>query len=147
MRTFWESFVCRIRWLMTVTLRQFSMRYSFYWAQPPPYLLTLFHHVGLISLYIMPAGSPGSYSMSHTGDTYLGLHSLNGEGLSIGPSLQPQVCSEVNLQVDRVDLRGVSVASKHWRLLSCCLAPIYFSSDPVPAVLSIPPASDPHSTN
>ncbi|XP_020560895.1 pre-B-cell leukemia transcription factor 1 isoform X2 [Oryzias latipes] len=37
------------------------------------------------------SGSPGSYSMSHTGDTYLGLHSLNGEGLSIGPSLQPQV--------------------------------------------------------
>ncbi|XP_071392885.1 pre-B-cell leukemia transcription factor 4 isoform X3 [Centroberyx affinis] len=37
------------------------------------------------------AGSSGSYSLSHTGDTYLGLRSLNGEGLSIAPSLQPQV--------------------------------------------------------
>ncbi|XP_070778678.1 pre-B-cell leukemia transcription factor 4 isoform X3 [Enoplosus armatus] len=37
------------------------------------------------------AGSPGSYSLSHTGDAYLGLHSLNGEGLNIAPSLQPQV--------------------------------------------------------
>ncbi|XP_047427062.1 pre-B-cell leukemia transcription factor 4 isoform X2 [Mugil cephalus] len=37
------------------------------------------------------SGSPGSYSLSHTGDTYLGLRSLNGEGLSITPSLQPQV--------------------------------------------------------
>ncbi|XP_029364530.1 pre-B-cell leukemia transcription factor 4 isoform X2 [Echeneis naucrates] len=37
------------------------------------------------------SGSPGSYSLSHTGDAYLGLRSLNGEGLSIAPSLQPQV--------------------------------------------------------
>uniref|UniRef100_UPI003AAA7053 pre-B-cell leukemia transcription factor 4 isoform X3 n=1 Tax=Centroberyx gerrardi TaxID=166262 RepID=UPI003AAA7053 len=37
------------------------------------------------------AGSSGSYSLSHTGDAYLGLRSLNGEGLSIAPSLQPQV--------------------------------------------------------
>ncbi|KAM4531838.1 pre-B-cell leukemia transcription factor 4 isoform X4 [Leuresthes tenuis] len=37
------------------------------------------------------SGSPGSYSLSHTGDTYLGLRSLNGEGLNIAPSLQPQV--------------------------------------------------------
>ncbi|XP_061567470.1 pre-B-cell leukemia transcription factor 4 isoform X6 [Cololabis saira] len=37
------------------------------------------------------SGSPGSYSMSHTGDTYLGLRSLNGEGLNTTPSLQPQV--------------------------------------------------------
>ncbi|XP_071392884.1 pre-B-cell leukemia transcription factor 4 isoform X2 [Centroberyx affinis] len=37
------------------------------------------------------SGSSGSYSLSHTGDTYLGLRSLNGEGLSIAPSLQPQV--------------------------------------------------------
>ncbi|KAM9345549.1 pre-B-cell leukemia transcription factor 4 isoform 1-T1 [Symphorus nematophorus] len=37
------------------------------------------------------SGSPGSYSLSHTGDAYLGLHSLNGEGLNIAPSLQPQV--------------------------------------------------------
>ncbi|XP_044036715.1 pre-B-cell leukemia transcription factor 4 isoform X3 [Siniperca chuatsi] len=37
------------------------------------------------------SGSPGSYSLSHTGDAYLSLHSLNGEGLNIAPSLQPQV--------------------------------------------------------
>ncbi|XP_041861761.1 pre-B-cell leukemia transcription factor 4 isoform X4 [Melanotaenia boesemani] len=37
------------------------------------------------------SGSPGSYSLSHTGDTYLGLRSLNGEGLNLTPSLQPQV--------------------------------------------------------
>ncbi|XP_076000115.1 pre-B-cell leukemia transcription factor 4 isoform X3 [Genypterus blacodes] len=37
------------------------------------------------------AGSLGSYSLSHTGDSFLGLHSLNGEGLSMAPSLQPQV--------------------------------------------------------
>uniref|UniRef100_UPI003AAF144F pre-B-cell leukemia transcription factor 4 isoform X2 n=1 Tax=Centroberyx gerrardi TaxID=166262 RepID=UPI003AAF144F len=37
------------------------------------------------------SGSSGSYSLSHTGDAYLGLRSLNGEGLSIAPSLQPQV--------------------------------------------------------
>ncbi|XP_056256986.1 pre-B-cell leukemia transcription factor 4 isoform X3 [Seriola aureovittata] len=37
------------------------------------------------------SGSPGSYSLSHTGDAYLGLRSLNGEGLNIAPSLQPQV--------------------------------------------------------
>ncbi|XP_075941923.1 pre-B-cell leukemia transcription factor 4 isoform X3 [Anarhichas minor] len=37
------------------------------------------------------SGSPGSYSLSHTGDAYLSLRSLNGEGLGIAPSLQPQV--------------------------------------------------------
>ncbi|KAM9843697.1 pre-B-cell leukemia transcription factor 4 isoform 2-T2 [Aulostomus maculatus] len=37
------------------------------------------------------SGSPGSYSLSHTGDSYLGLRLLNGEGLSITPSLQQQV--------------------------------------------------------
>ncbi|AWP19083.1 Pbx4 homeodomain protein [Scophthalmus maximus] len=37
------------------------------------------------------SGSPGSYSFSHTGDAYLGLRSLNGEGLNIAPSLQLQV--------------------------------------------------------
>ncbi|XP_032394468.1 pre-B-cell leukemia transcription factor 4 isoform X4 [Etheostoma spectabile] len=37
------------------------------------------------------SGSPGSYSLSHTGNAYLGLRSLNGEGLNMAPSLQPQV--------------------------------------------------------
>ncbi|XP_062295626.1 pre-B-cell leukemia transcription factor 4 isoform X3 [Scomber scombrus] len=37
------------------------------------------------------SGSSGSYSLSHTGDAYLGLRLLNGEGLNITPSLQPQV--------------------------------------------------------
>lgn len=50
--------------------------------------------------YILPAGSPGSFSLSHTGDTYLGLRSLNGEALNIAPSLQPQVCTEDSCRVD-----------------------------------------------
>ncbi|XP_033827731.1 pre-B-cell leukemia transcription factor 4 isoform X2 [Periophthalmus magnuspinnatus] len=37
------------------------------------------------------SGSPGSFTLSHSGDTYLGLRSLNGEALNIAPSLQPQV--------------------------------------------------------
>ncbi|KAM6914788.1 pre-B-cell leukemia transcription factor 4 isoform 3-T3 [Lycodopsis pacificus] len=37
------------------------------------------------------SGSPGPYSLSHTGDAYLSLRSLNGEGLGIAPFLQPQV--------------------------------------------------------
>ncbi|XP_034749050.1 pre-B-cell leukemia transcription factor 4 isoform X4 [Etheostoma cragini] len=37
------------------------------------------------------SGSPGSYSLSHTGNAYLGLRSLNGEGLNMAPSLQLQV--------------------------------------------------------
>ncbi|XP_041941132.1 pre-B-cell leukemia transcription factor 4 isoform X3 [Alosa pseudoharengus] len=36
-------------------------------------------------------GSSGSYSLSHAGDAYLGLRSLNGEGLAVTPSLQQQV--------------------------------------------------------
>ncbi|XP_031431762.1 pre-B-cell leukemia transcription factor 4 isoform X2 [Clupea harengus] len=36
-------------------------------------------------------GSSGSYSLSHAGDAYLGLRSLNGEGLAVAPSLQQQV--------------------------------------------------------
>ncbi|KAJ3600643.1 hypothetical protein NHX12_031622 [Muraenolepis orangiensis] len=37
------------------------------------------------------SGSPGSYSLSHTGDAYLGLRSLNGEGPGLAPALLPQV--------------------------------------------------------
>ncbi|KAM8844047.1 pre-B-cell leukemia transcription factor 4 isoform 2-T2 [Spinachia spinachia] len=37
------------------------------------------------------SGSPASYSLPNTGDAYLSLRSLNGEGLNIAPSLQPQV--------------------------------------------------------
>ncbi|XP_041941136.1 pre-B-cell leukemia transcription factor 4 isoform X7 [Alosa pseudoharengus] len=37
------------------------------------------------------SGSSGSYSLSHAGDAYLGLRSLNGEGLAVTPSLQQQV--------------------------------------------------------
>ncbi|XP_007229114.1 pre-B-cell leukemia transcription factor 4 isoform X2 [Astyanax mexicanus] len=36
-------------------------------------------------------GSSGSYGLSRTGDSYLSLRSLNGEGLNIAPSLQQQV--------------------------------------------------------
>uniref|UniRef100_A0A672I6T0 Pre-B-cell leukemia transcription factor 1 n=1 Tax=Salarias fasciatus TaxID=181472 RepID=A0A672I6T0_SALFA len=39
------------------------------------------------------SGSPGSYSLSHTGDTYLGLRSLNGEGLNITANFKtPSSC-------------------------------------------------------
>ncbi|KAF0032829.1 hypothetical protein F2P81_015119 [Scophthalmus maximus] len=49
-----------------------------------------------VSAQASQANSPatpnsGSYSFSHTGDAYLGLRSLNGEGLNIAPSLQLQV--------------------------------------------------------
>ncbi|XP_072531366.1 pre-B-cell leukemia transcription factor 4 isoform X3 [Salminus brasiliensis] len=37
------------------------------------------------------SGSSGSYGLSRTGDSYLSLRSLNGEGLNIAPSLQQQV--------------------------------------------------------
>lgn len=52
---------------------------------------------------VLPAGSSGSYSLSHAGDAaaaaYLGLHpsNLNGAGeavLNIASSLQPQVGTE-----------------------------------------------------
>ncbi|XP_067333045.1 pre-B-cell leukemia transcription factor 4 isoform X2 [Channa argus] len=36
------------------------------------------------------SGSPGSYRLSHTGDAYLGLRSINGEGLNITPSLHQE---------------------------------------------------------
>ncbi|KAM9780168.1 pre-B-cell leukemia transcription factor 4 isoform 2-T2 [Neosynchiropus ocellatus] len=39
----------------------------------------------------LPSGSSGSSSLFHTGDSYLGLRLLNGEGLNIAPSLQQQV--------------------------------------------------------
>ncbi|XP_077069667.1 pre-B-cell leukemia transcription factor 4 isoform X2 [Siphateles boraxobius] len=33
-------------------------------------------------------GSSGSYTLSHTGDAYLGLRSLNGDGVSVTPAVQ-----------------------------------------------------------
>lgn len=99
--------------------------------------------LGLIGywLYILPAGSPGSYSLSHTGDAYLGLHSLNGEGLNIAPSLQPQVCTEDSC---RVDLNAVNPATQNPWIHTLSLAPfdLDLSSDPIltlPLTPSIPP--------
>lgn len=99
--------------------------------------------VGLIGywLYILPAGSPGSYSLSHTGDVYLGLHSLNGEGLNIAPSLQPQVCTEDSCSVD---LNAVDPATQNPWIPTLSLAPfdLDLSSDPVltlPLTRSTPP--------
>lgn len=63
--------------------------------------------MGLIGYW--PTGSPGSYSLSHTGDAYLSLRSLNGEGLNITSSLQPQVCTEGSC---RVGLNAVNPATQ-----------------------------------
>ncbi|KAA0705365.1 Pre-B-cell leukemia transcription factor 1 Homeobox protein PBX1 Homeobox protein PRL [Triplophysa tibetana] len=42
-------------------------------------------------LRVLPAGSSGSYTLSHAGDAYLGLRSLNGDGISGAPAMQQQV--------------------------------------------------------
>ncbi|ROL51150.1 Pre-B-cell leukemia transcription factor 1 [Anabarilius grahami] len=36
------------------------------------------------------SGSSGSYTLSHAGDAYLGLRSLNGDGVSVTPAVQQQ---------------------------------------------------------
>lgn len=84
---------------------------------------------GLIGnwLYILPTGSPGSYSLSHTGDTYLSLRSLNGEGLSITSSMQPQVCTEGSC---RVGLNAVNPVNHIPRIPTFSVAP--FDLDPPP---------------
>lgn len=94
-------------------------------SQCPWPVVTFWPHrtvVGLIGywLYILPAGSPGSYSLSHTGDAYLSLHSLNGEGLSIAPSLQPQVCTEDSC---KVDLNAVDPATQNPWIPTLSIAP------------------------
>ncbi len=102
-------------------------------------LLTLWECGGadwILAIYILPAGSPRSYSLSHTGDAYLGLHSLNGEGLNITPSLQPQVCAEDSC---RVDLNAVNPATQNPWIPTLSLAPFDlilkscpdFTSDPI----------------
>lgn len=45
-------------------------------------------------LRVLPAGSSGSYTLSHAGDPYLGLRSLNGDGISGAPAMQQQVGAE-----------------------------------------------------
>ena len=95
-------------------------------SQCPWPVVTFWPHgtvVGLTGywLYILPAGSPGSYSLSHTGDAYLGLHSLNGEGLNITPSLQSQVCTEDSC---RVDLNAVNPATQNPWIATLSLAPL-----------------------
>lgn len=45
-------------------------------------------------LRVLPAGSSGSYTLSHAGDAYLGLRSLNGDGISGAPAVQQQVGAE-----------------------------------------------------
>lgn len=81
-------------------------------------------------LYTLPAGSPGSYSLSHTGDAYLGLSSLNEEGLNIAPSLQPQVCTEDSY---RVGLNAVNPATQIPWMSTLTLAPfdLDLSSEPI----------------
>lgn len=84
---------------------------------------------------MLPAGS---YSLSHTGDAYLGLHSLNGEGLSIAPSLQQQVRIEDSCTVD---LNATDPAAPNPRIPTPSLAPVALdlSSDPVMLTYSAPP--------
>lgn len=96
--------------------------------------------------YILPAGSPGSYSLSHTGDAYLSLHSLNGEGLSIAPSLQLQVCAEDSC---RVDLNAVNPATQNPWIPTLSLAPfdLNLSSDPVPTLPLTPSTPPPTQTH
>lgn len=103
-------------------------------SQCPWPVVTFWPHgtvAGLIGywLYILPAGSPRSYSLSHTGDAYLGLHSLNGEGLNIAPSLQSQVCTEDSC---RVDLNAVNPATQNPWIPTLSLAPfnIFLKSCP-----------------
>ncbi|XP_068192335.1 pre-B-cell leukemia transcription factor 4 isoform X4 [Antennarius striatus] len=62
------------------------------------------------------SGSPGSYSLSHAGEAYLSLHSLNGEGLNIAPSLQPQVDTlhrATHLTGDYEELSGSGLYTPH----------------------------------
>lgn len=84
---------------------------------------------------MLPAGS---YSLSHTGDAYLGLHSLNGEGLSIAPSLQQQVCIEGSCTVD---LNAIDPATQSSWIPTPSLAPfdLDLSSDPFLLTYSTPP--------
>lgn len=84
--------------------------------------------MGLIGYW--PTGSPGSYSLSHTGDAYLSLRSLNGEGLNITSSLQPQVCTEDSC---RVGLNAFSRATQIPWIPTSSLEPLYldFSSNPI----------------
>lgn len=83
---------------------------------------------------MLPAGS---YSLSHTGDAYLGLHSLNGEGLSIAPSLQQQVCIEDSCTVD---LNAIDPATQNSWNPTPSLAPFDLDlSDPVLLTYSTPP--------
>lgn len=41
-------------------------------------------------LRILPAGSSGSYALSHAGDAYVGLRSLNGDGIGVTHAVQQQ---------------------------------------------------------
>lgn len=86
-------------------------------------------------IYMLPAGS---YSLSHTGDAYLGLHSLNGEGLSIAPSLQQQVCIEDSCTVE---LNAIDPAAQNSWIPTPSLAPFVLdlSSDPAMLTYSAPP--------
>lgn len=127
-------------WEQRPSLKMF-IRWDFGSARQCPWPVVIFWPhccvVGLIGywIYILPAGSPGSYSLSHTGDTYLGLRSLNGEGLNIAPPLQPQVCTEDSC---RVDLNAVNLATQHPWNPSPSLAPFDLSSDPLLTIPSTP---------
>lgn len=85
----------------------------------------------ILAIYILPTGSPGSYSLSHTGDAYLSLRSLNGEGLSIAPSLQPQVRTEDSCRVDLIAVKTTPATQSPWPP-TLCIAPLDpdLSSDP-----------------
>lgn len=107
-------------------------------------LLTPWHYGGYwLYIYILPAGSPGSYSLSHTGDAYLSLRSLNGEGLNITSSLHPQVCTEGSC---RVGLNAVNPVNQFPWIPTISLAPFDLDLSLNPVLTSPLTPSNPHAT-
>ncbi|XP_068192334.1 pre-B-cell leukemia transcription factor 4 isoform X3 [Antennarius striatus] len=91
------------------------------------------------------SGSPGSYSLSHAGEAYLSLHSLNGEGLNIAPSLQPQVDTlhrATHLTGDYEELSGSGLYTPHRldnTLFTDCLQANSWQDNTNPPSVTSPP--------
>ncbi|XP_016318584.1 pre-B-cell leukemia transcription factor 1-like isoform X3 [Sinocyclocheilus anshuiensis] len=62
-------------------------------------------------------GSSGSYTLSHAGDAYLGLRSLDGDGVSVTPAVQQQQVDilhhATHLTADYEDLSGSPLYTPH----------------------------------
>ncbi|XP_016318583.1 pre-B-cell leukemia transcription factor 1-like isoform X2 [Sinocyclocheilus anshuiensis] len=63
------------------------------------------------------SGSSGSYTLSHAGDAYLGLRSLDGDGVSVTPAVQQQQVDilhhATHLTADYEDLSGSPLYTPH----------------------------------